>query len=97
MIGNGSGMASLLSHLRQRVATVHYQNWFIYGERQQAFDAIFADELHELQNQGKIAEIDRVFSRDGFAEKYVQDILVVKKVELIDWLEQGHVSISAAV
>lgn len=38
-----------------------------YGERQHAFDAIFADELHELQNQGKIAEIDRVFSRDGFA------------------------------
>ena len=79
MIGNGSGMAGLLSHLKQRVAKEHCQNWLIYGERQQAFDAIFADELHELQNQGKIAEIDRVFSRDGFAEKYVQDVLVVKK------------------
>ncbi|WP_180008126.1 MULTISPECIES: hypothetical protein [unclassified Acinetobacter] len=89
MIGNGSGMAGLLSHLKQRVAKEHCQNWLIYGERQQAFDAIFADELHELQNQGKIAEIDRVFSRDGFAEKYVQDVLVVKKAELIDWLEQG--------
>ncbi len=27
----------------------------------------------------KFAEIDWVFSRDGFAEKYVQDVLVVKK------------------
>lgn len=73
-------MAGLLSHLKQRVATEHYQNWLIYGERVQTIDSIFADELHKLQNQGKIAEIDRVFSRDGFAEKYVQDVLVVKKL-----------------
>ena len=76
-------MASLLSHLRQRVATVHYQNRFIYGERQHAFDAIFADELHELQNQGKIAEVDRVFSRDGFAEKYLNDNCILDVQHLL--------------
>lgn len=88
-IGNGSGLAGLMAHLQQRQALGHQQNWLIFGERQQQYDAICTAELNAIENAGYLPQIDRVYSRDGQALAYVQDVLVAKSVQLKKWIEQG--------
>lgn len=88
-IGNGSGIAGLLAHLKQRIDDVQYQNWLIYGERQSAFDHVFSEDLETWQRLGQITTINRVFSRDKSSEKYVQDVLRKHANEFKHWVEQG--------
>lgn len=88
-IGNGSGIAGLMAHLKQRQLTGQHQNWLIYGERQQAFDAIFNEQLTVWQQGQHLTHLDRVYSRDGQQDRYVQDILLRQADRLKDWVAQG--------
>lgn len=74
-IGNGSGLAGLRAHLRERVRLGRRDNWLVFGERQRAFDSVCADELAALRADGFLTRLELVFSRDADGGEYVQDRL----------------------
>ena len=88
-IGNGSGIAGLLAHLKQRETLGQTQNWLIYGERQCAFDAVFDKQLRTWQAQQHLQLLNRVYSRDNQEERYVQDVIRHQADQLKMWLDQG--------
>ena len=94
LIGNGSGIAGLLSHLQQRAEWGYIQNWLIFGERQQQFDHLYAEQIQLWQIQGVLADVDYAFSRDQSAnqlnhKRYVQDCLIEKSEQLKQWIARG--------
>jgi len=89
LIGNGVGLAALRAHLQSRISKGKYDNWLIFGERNQAHDALLSEELEAWCEAGKLVWCDRVFSRDGEALRYVQDVLRHRATEVIDWVERG--------
>jgi sulfite reductase (NADPH) flavoprotein alpha-component len=90
-IGNGSGMAGLRAHLRERVRAGRRANWLLFGERQREFDSLCGDEIAQWQEQGMLAQLDRVFSRDPSGSEYVQDRLRARADVLRDWIARGAV------
>ncbi|WP_343730416.1 sulfite reductase flavoprotein subunit alpha [Duganella sp.] len=86
-IGNGSGIAGLRSHLRARVLEGERRNWLIFGERQQAYDAICAEEIQSWRARGFLPELDLVYSREGGG--YVQDRLRERADMLRTWIRDG--------
>jgi sulfite reductase (NADPH) flavoprotein alpha-component len=90
-IGNGSGMAGLRAHLRERVAAGRGRNWLLFGERQRAFDQVGGSELAAWQAAGMLPELDLVFSRDEAGARYVQDRLRERADVLRAWVGQGAV------
>lgn len=86
LIGNGTGLAGLRSHLRARAAIGKNHNWLIFGERQAAHDFHYRDEIETWQQQGLLAHADIVFSRDQEKRLYVQDRLRERADILRVWL-----------
>ncbi|MBJ2153654.1 sulfite reductase subunit alpha [Paracoccus sp. IB05] len=83
LIGNGSGLAGLLAHLRHRVAQkASGPVWLIHGERSPDHDAVFTEELSGLVAIGGLARLDRSFSRGGEGPRYVQHILRAAATEV---------------
>jgi sulfite reductase (NADPH) flavoprotein alpha-component len=74
-IGNGSGLAGLRAHLRERMRLGRRDNWLVFGERQRAFDSVCAAELDALRADGFLTRLELVFSRDADGGEYVQDRL----------------------
>lgn len=89
LIGNGTGLAGLRSHLKARIAIGAYANWLVFGERNAAHDCLYGRELDAWLSEGKLARLDRVFSRDGTSLRYVQDVLTAQAGMVRDWLDQG--------
>lgn len=89
LIGNGSGLAGLLGHLKARVAAGQTRNWLIYGERNAATDTLYHDELQGWLTSGHVQRLERVFSRDGNALRYVQDAIQQSATELRRWVDDG--------
>jgi sulfite reductase (NADPH) flavoprotein alpha-component len=90
-IGNGSGYAGLRGHLRARVERGHYRNWLLFGERQRAHDAFFAEEVGHWQAQGRLERADIAFSRDQPERIHVQDLLRAAAVDVRRWIGEGAV------
>jgi sulfite reductase (NADPH) flavoprotein alpha-component len=90
-IGNGSGIAGLRSHLRDRVLQGAQRNWLIFGERQQEHDAVCAEEIQSWRAQGLLRELDLVYSRDVTGGGYVQDRLRERADALRQWVVDGAV------
>nr|WP_255484690.1 sulfite reductase flavoprotein subunit alpha [Duganella sp. 1224] len=90
-IGNGSGIAGLRSHLRDRVLRGARRNWLMFGERQQAYDAVCAEEIQGWRQQGFLPELDLVYSRDVTGGGYVQDCMRDRAASLRQWIAQGAV------
>lgn len=89
LIGNGSGLAGLRAHIKARALVGQRENWLIYGERNAATDAIWAEELLGWQADGTLQQLDRVYSRDGDRQRYVQDALLARPEMLRAWVEAG--------
>ncbi|MCH2241478.1 MAG: hypothetical protein MK041_06015 [Aquabacterium sp.] len=98
LIGNGSGIASLRAHMRQRIAQAAAQGrapadmpplWLVYGERQAACDRPFADETARWRAEGWLQREDRVYSRDGGRHRYVQHLLAEAADHVRAWVEGG--------
>ena len=89
LIGNGSGLAGLRAHLKALATRGDAKAWLLYGERQAAHDAHYADEIEAWHAGGLLARVDRCFSRDGGAHRYVQHALHDARGLLIDWVAQG--------
>ncbi len=89
LIGNGTGIAGLVAHLRQREHWGYKKNWLIFGERQQQFDHLYQTEIAYWQQHGYLPHVDYAFSRDQTEKIYVQDRLRQQSSRLQEWIAQG--------
>lgn len=87
LIGNGTGLAGLRSHLKARAANGMQRNWLVFGERNAANDFYYRDEIEAWQKQGILERADIVFSRDQAERIYVQDKLREQAEQVRAWLE----------
>lgn len=97
LIGNGSGIGGLRGHWRQRAEARRQAQaggqplpppcWLLFGERQAAHDACYDAEIRAAQDGGLLARVDRVYSRDGAALRYVQHALQAAAGELRTWID----------
>lgn len=90
-IGNGTGIAGLLSLLSTRELSNYTENWLIFGERQQQFDYFFKDTIKAWHNTGVLKQLDLAFSRDQEEKVYVHHKLRQKADLLKQWITQGAV------
>lgn len=90
-IANGSGLAGVMAHLQQLALNGQHENWLIYGERQQQFDAICTEQLQAWQQQSHLIACDLVYSRDAAECRYVQDLLLQQSKQIQSWIERGAV------
>lgn len=90
-IGNGTGIAGLLSLLHSRVRQNYDQNWLIFGERQIQHDYFFQETIEAWKNMGMLQHLDLAFSRDQAEKKYVHHKLAEKSTELKKWVDGGAV------
>lgn len=94
LIGNGTGIAGLRAHLKQRAleqaaGAPPRRHWLLFGERQAAHDALYGAELEQWRASGLLTQLDLVYSRDGGAHRYVQDRLRAEQARLREWVEAG--------
>ena len=89
LIGNGTGIAGLRSHLKARIAAGQTRTWLLFGERSEQHDFLFKDELQAWQRDGVLEQLDLAFSRDGGALRYVQHVLSARADRLRTWVAQG--------
>ncbi|MBF7695811.1 PepSY domain-containing protein [Acinetobacter rathckeae] len=91
LIGNGTGIAGLMSLLQQREDLGYTENWLVWGERQRAKDHFYQQQLEAWQHSGLLSRLDLVFSRDQESCKYVQDQLMHAATDVKAWVERGAV------
>lgn len=93
LIGNGTGIAGLRAHLRERAQAFEpgytHSCWLLFGERMPGVDLHYATELHQWQASGVLARLDAVFSRGGGGLRYVQDQLLQCEDVLRQWVQNG--------
>lgn len=90
-IGNGTGIAGLMSLLHTRTRHDYTENWLIFGERQSACDFFYASTIEAWQTTGMLKRLDLAFSRDQEQRVYVQDVVRQNAEELVSWIERGAV------
>lgn len=73
LIGNGTGLAGLLAHLRHRAASGGAPAMLYWGERHPAQDDFLADERQALCDAGVLADQQVAWSRRPGGYRYVQD------------------------
>ena len=89
LIGNGSGLAGLRAHLRERERLGQHGHWLLFGERNAAHDFLLREELQHWQHSGHLARLDLAFSRDQAEPVYVQHLLREAADDLRGWLARG--------
>lgn len=89
LVGNGTGLAGLRSHLKARIEAGVHENWLVFGERNAAHDFLCREELQDWRASGKLARLDLAFSRDGNGPRYVQHLLREQAEELRVWVGRG--------
>ncbi len=92
LIGNGTGIAGLRSHLKARAA--HGQAgeaWLMFGERSSAHDSFHDAELQAWLADGTLTRLDRAFSRDPGDGRYVQAIVAAEANVVRAWVGRGAV------
>ncbi|MBB3102055.1 sulfite reductase subunit alpha [Azomonas macrocytogenes] len=89
LIGNGTGLAGLRAHLRERQQLGQHGHWLLFGERNAAHDSFFREELETWRRTGHLARLDLVFSRDQAERLYVQHRLRDAADELRAWVNNG--------
>lgn len=73
LIGNGTGLAGLLAHLRHRAAHGGAPAYLYWGERHPAQDDFLAEERKALLATGVLADQQVAWSRQPGGHRYVQD------------------------
>ena len=90
-IGNGTGLAGLMSLLHARTRQNYTQNWLIFGERQREHDFFYQSTIEAWQTTGMLQRLDLAFSRDQEAKVYVHHKLREQAQELQAWVNNGAV------
>lgn len=86
LIGNGTGMAALRALLKERIDAGRYRNWLLYGERQQAHDFPYRDEIGHWLARGQLERADFAWSREQDERIYVQHRLQQAAGILREWV-----------
>ncbi|MCW2365148.1 sulfite reductase (NADPH) flavoprotein alpha-component [Sphingobium sp. B7D2B] len=89
LIGNGTGLAGLLAHLRAREAEGGAPIWLFWGERHPDHDAFHREELDRLKALGVIAHAEFAWSRQESERAYVQDRLAARGAALRAFITGG--------
>lgn len=88
LIGNGTGLAGLRSHLKARATNAgDTRNWLIFGERNAAHDCYYNDEIENWRTHDVLQRVDLVYSRDQKEKNYVQDVLRNNADTVRRWLD----------
>ena len=90
-IGNGTGIAGLMSLIQARVRLDYTDNWLIFGERQRECDFFYQKTVEAWQTTGTLKRLDLAFSRDQAEKVYVHHKLREQAAELRAWIEKGAV------
>ena len=90
-IGNGTGIAGLMSLLSARIRSDYTDNWLIFGERQREHDYFFQSTMEAWQSTGMLKRLDLAFSRDQIEKIYVHHKLREQATEVKKWVENGAV------
>ncbi|WP_166167627.1 sulfite reductase flavoprotein subunit alpha [Acinetobacter sp. SA01] len=90
-IGNGTGLAGLMSLLHARTRQDYTQNWLIFGERQREHDFFYQSTIEAWQTTGMLQRLDLAFSRDQAEKVYVHHKLREQAQELKAWVKNGAV------
>jgi sulfite reductase (NADPH) flavoprotein alpha-component len=93
LIGAGTGIAGLRAHLLHRQQKRRGDAWLLFGERGQATDLYYGDDLKSWQADGTLARTELVFSRDANPRKYVQHLVAEQGVEIGRWVRERGASI----
>jgi sulfite reductase (NADPH) flavoprotein alpha-component len=88
-IGNGSGLAGLRGLLKARIDAGRFDNWLLFGERNQIHDFLLRTELQDWRDSGRLARLDLAFSRDQAGRRYVQDVLRDEAERVRTWVARG--------
>ncbi|WP_425915545.1 PepSY domain-containing protein [Acinetobacter sp. TSRC1-2] len=88
-IGNGTGLAGLMSLLHTRNRQDYTQNWLIFGERQREHDFFYQGTIEAWQTIGMLQRLDLAFSRDQEEKVYVHHVLREQAQELKAWVDHG--------
>lgn len=91
LIGNGTGLAGLRAHWRQRQGGPHGGTWLMFGERTADHDRLLDAELQAGLRTGLISRLDRAFSRDPGDGRYVQALIEANGDLVRAWIERGAV------
>ncbi|WP_394778984.1 sulfite reductase subunit alpha [Undibacterium sp.] len=86
LIGNGTGLAGLRAHVKQREKRGHHRNWLLFGERSAAHDYFHREELQHWLARGTLQRLDLAFSRDQSSRIYVQDKLSEQVALVQQWV-----------
>jgi sulfite reductase (NADPH) flavoprotein alpha-component len=90
LIGNGTGIAGLRSHLKARAAAGATGGaWLMFGERTSAHDSFHDADLRGWLLDGTLTRLDRAFSRDANDGRYVQALIAAESDALRDWVARG--------
>ncbi|MBB3181745.1 sulfite reductase subunit alpha [Variovorax sp. Sphag1AA] len=89
LIGNGTGLAGLRSHLRARAAMGQRENWLVFGERNERCDFLCRAEIEAWQREGVLGRLDLAFSRDQEEARYVQHRLLQAHEDVSQWVARG--------
>jgi sulfite reductase (NADPH) flavoprotein alpha-component len=89
LIGNGTGLAGLRSHLKARAGVDGARHWLLFGERHSAHDFHHREEIEAWHRRGTIERLDMVFSRDQPQRRHVQHALCEAADTLRAWLGAG--------
>ena len=89
LIGNGTGIAGLLSIIRHRELHRIQHNWLVFGERQRAHDFFFQEKITHWLSTRHLQRVDLAFSRDDAQRVYVQQRLAEQADLLKQWVSEG--------
>ncbi len=90
MVGPGTGIAPFRAFLEERKARgASGRNWLFFGDRNEASDFLYKDEILAYREEGLLSELDLAWSRDQEEKLYVQHLMSRKGDQLFKWLEEG--------
>jgi len=89
-IGVGTGIAPYRAFLQDLQAqNIKDKAWLIWGDKHQADDFLYEDELLNYKQNNTLAYLNAIFSRDQEEKIYVHHCLIENKTQLFEWLDNG--------
>ena len=89
LIGNGTGLAGLLAHLRHRSAQGGAPAILYWGERNPAHDDFLGEERAALLARGVLANQQITWSRHPGGHRYVQDGVAADSIRIRAAIDGG--------
>jgi sulfite reductase (NADPH) flavoprotein alpha-component len=90
MVGPGTGVAPFRAFVQERRAIqATGKSWLFFGDRQFTHDFLYQSDWQEALNDGALTRMDVAFSRDRPDKLYVQHKVWERRLDLVEWLDNG--------